>query len=1207
MLTTSAIHVPLRAFAAAVTAKMAGTAPGEPEEQLRDPFAELLPAVAAIAGRNIVCVGEVRLPHRLGKPDYGITENGLLIGYAELKAPGKGVARRRFAGHDAAQFDRFAQLPNILYTDGNEWALYRYGQNERPPVRLAGDVAADGASAVTPENAAALLPLLQDFLTWNPVIPLTPQGAIDPAEFAKLLAPLCRFLRDDVVDAMQDPASALGNVAAGWRQLLFPDAANSQFADAYAQTVAFALLLARSRSPENAPLTFQNAYEALHGQHGLLSAALQALTDADIRRELQASLNSLLRLIAAVPVPALNANPDLWLYFYEDFLAQYDPKLRKDAGVYYTPAPVVRAQVRLIDDLLLNHLDKPGGFAHPNVVTLDPAAGTGTYLLGVIDHTLARLAHREGPGAVPGNAAQLAANLHGFELMVGPYAVSDLRVTAALAAQGAHLPDRGAQIYLTDTLESPHRQPPQGSFHLERTLARQQERALQVKKDTTVLVCLGNPPYDRHPADSPLGGWVRHGDPGAADQPILDDFLQPAKAAGYGIHLKNLYNLYVYFWRWALWKVFEQNPAAPGIVSFITASSYLDGRAFVGMREHLRRLCDAIWILDLGGEGRGARRTQNVFNIQTPVAIAIACRKTHPDTHRPAKVHYARIAGNRDAKLAALDAIHNLHSVNWQQCPTHWQAPFLPAGQGPYFNWPLLTDLMPWQHSGVQLKRTWPISAAANTLNQRWAALLAADNRAQAFREDRDRKIARSYHVPLPGNAADPTPIAELPADSPAPPVQRYAYRFLDRQYVFADGRIISFARPPLWAAYGDKQIYLMGRLTQLLGDGPALIASALLLDIHYLGGGGKDVMPLYRDAAATEPNILPGLLELLSATYGRSVTPEDFAAYLYGVMAHPAYAARHYGELATRQVRVPLTKDCTLFTQAVASGSHLLWLHTYGRRYVPAAHPPGQIPRGAARCIAPIPTNAAAIPTNAAAIPNNVAAASGNAANAAAPVPGHTAATSSNAAAAPTSNAAAVPGHTAAAPGNAAAVPSNAAAAPGNTAAPSNTVPVPGNAAAIPGNTVPVPGNAAAIPGNTVPVPGDAAPVPESFSYDPATQTLHIGAGQFHPVAPEVYNYAVSGLKVVQSWLRYRMRHGAGRKSSPLDDIRPAAWPPQFTTELLELLWVVEATLETYPAQADLLDAIISTPCFAASDLPPAPPGMRQPPPPPAAASRLV
>ena len=831
----------------------------------------------------------------------------------------------------------------------------------------------------------------------------------------------------------------------------------------------------------------------MSGQHGLLSAALAALTDTDVQDELRASLNALLRLVGAVPVAALNADADLWLYFYEDFLAEYDAQLRKNAGVYYTPAPVVRAQVRLIDDLLVNRLGKPAGFAHPDVVTLDPAAGTGTYLLGVIEHTLERVASREGPGAVPGNATRLARNLHGFELMVGPYAVSDLRVSAALAGQGAQLPPHGAQVYLTDTLESPNRQPPQGSFLLERTLAQEQERALQVKKSARVLVCLGNPPYDRHPADSPLGGWVRHGeagDEGRGNRPILDDFLQPAKDAGYGVHLKNLYNLYVYFWRWALWKVLEQNGAGPGIVSFITAASYLDGNAFVGMREQIRRLCDEVWILDLGGEGRGTRRTQNVFNIQTPVAIAIACRKDDADDHRPAKVHYVRIEGTRDDKLAALDAIADLSSVQWQDCPNGWQDPFMPTGDGPYFDWPLLADLMPWQHSGVQLKRTWPISADADTLRRRWAGLLAADDRAEAFREDRDRKIARSYNVRLLDNP-DVTPLETVCQNAPAPPIQRYAYRFLDRQYVFADGRIISFARPPLWAAYSDRQIYLMSRLTQLLGDGPALIASSLLLDIHYLGGGGKDVMPLYRDASATEPNILPGLLDLLAAAYGHSVSPEDFAAYLYGVMAHPAYTERHYAELETRQVRVPLTKDGGLFARAVAAGARLLRLHTYGQRYVPAGQVPGSIPPGAARCVAA--------------------------------------------------------------------------------------------------------------------VPGDAAGYPKSFTYDDTAETLYVGEGQFTPVSQEVYEYAVSGLKVVQSWLKYRMRDGAGRKSSPLDDIRPAVWPAQFTTELLELLWVVEATLAIYPEQAALSDAILLGECFAAGELPAAPAGMREAPKAAAGAARLV
>ena len=1085
------IHDALRVFADAVTAKFSVAMSGQPEEQLRAPFESLLQATGAALGCDVRCVGETQLPNRLGRPDYGVHNNGILTGYAELKAPGKGVTRSRFAGHDREQFQRFQQLPNVLYTDGNEWALYRYGQRARATVRLVGDVTGDGSGAVSRGNAAALLPLLNDFLNWNPVIPTNSQGGIDLAAFAGLLAPLCRFLRDDVVDALQDNAAAIGDVAAGWRRLLFPDAGNEQFADAYAQTVTFALLLARSRRGGDSSLTFSSAYEALREQHGLLSAALQALTDAEIRREFSASLNALLRLIDAVPADALDANADLWLYFYEDFLTKYDAKLRKDAGVFYTPVEVVRAQVRLIDDLLTRRLGKAYGFAEPDVVTLDPAAGTGTYLLGVIKHTLDHIGRTLGSGAVAGHATQLGRNLHGFEIMVGPYAVSDLRVSSALAVEGGRLPQSGgAQVYLTDTLESPNRQPPQGSFLLERTLAREQERALQVKKAVNVLVCLGNPPYDRHPAESALGGWVRHGEEGVEEPAILEDFLRPARAAGHGVHLKNLYNLYVYFWRWALWKVFEQNGGGPGIVSFITASSYLDGRGFVGMREHIRRRCDEVWILDLGGEGRGTRRSQNVFNIQTPVAIAIACRKDDKTDDRPATIHYTRLAGTRAEKLAALDAMTDLGSVQWQDCPKDWQAPFRPAGEGIYFDWPLVSDLMPWQHSGVQAKRTWPISADEDTLHRRWRGLLATDDRATAFREDRDRKVAGSYNRRLLGEP-DSTPLNAMPGDAPAPAVSRYAYRFLDRQYILSDSRIISFARPSLWASHSDHQIYLASRLTRLLGYGPALTTSALLLDLDYIGNGGKDVMPLYRDADAAEPNILPSLLDLLSDTYGRPVTPEDFAAYLYGVMAHPAYTGRYYNELETREVRVPLTKDAVLFEQAAAVGRRLIHLHTYGQRYVPAGGLAGRIPQGKASCV--------------------------------------------------------------------------------------------------------------------VGVPGEADNYPESFRYDADTETLHVGAGRFAPVAPAVYDYGVSGLKVVQSWLKYRMRYGAGRKSSPLDDIRPEVWPAQFTTELLELLWAVEGTLETYPAQAELLELAAAGECFAAAELPAVPAGMRRPPEPSAAAERLI
>ena len=1067
------IHAALQNFAAAVKEKMSQVTLGEAEDQVRGPFEAFMADAARALGWDVVCTGETPLPDRIGRPDYAVHRTGVLAGYVELKAPGVGVTAARFRGRNRDQFKRFSAVPNMLYTDGNEWALYRNGNLVDEVVQLSGD-------AATPQDAHAIERLLRDFLSWEPFIPTDRRGKIDLEGFAALLAPLCRMLRDDVTDALGNPRSPLVQLAGDWRQLLFPHATDEQFADAYAQTVAFALLLGRSEGAD--PLTLESAVRALDAQHNLLSRALQVLTDPNARAEIAASLDVLLRVLAVVTPDTLAGPEDPWLYFYEDFLAEYDPNLRKDAGAYYTPVEVVHAQVRLIDDVLVRHLGKPLSFADPDVVTIDPAAGTGTYLLGVIDHALGRIEAEQGTGAVAGQATTLAENLYGFELMVGPYAVSELRVSRALRDRGALLPAAGTHVYLTDTLESPHATPTQLPLFFQ-PIAEQRAKALEVKSAVPVLVCLGNPPYDRHEAARPdngdrTGSWVRWGDDGA--DAIFRDFLDPAIAAGHGIHVKNLYNLYVYFWRWALWKVFEHDPSG-GVVSFITASSYLDGDAFCGMRESMRRQCDEIWILDLGGEGRGTRRSDNVFAIQTPVAIAVALRRERAKMDTPAKVFYARVEGTREQKLAALDDIDHFEDVAWEECPADWHAPFRPAGAGDYFAWPLLTDLMPWQHSGAQLMRTWPIGPEVETLERRWRGLLASQDRATAFKESRDRKI-NSQCPPLFEGEEPEKPIAELPLDAPIPRIERYAFRSFDRQWVIADTRVGNYFRPDLWRTHGERQVYLTSLLTQFLGQGPALTACALVPDHHHFSGrGAKDAIPLYRTADASEANILPELLDLLSGEYGRKVTPEDFAAYIYGALAQPAFTARFKRELEARQVRVPLTKDPALFERVCELGTRLLWLHTYGERFVPEGMGRGVVPNGAARC--------------------------------------------------------------------------------------------------------------------TKAVPGDVDGYPKTFAYDDATQTLHVGEGEFAPVAAEVYGFEVSGLKVVQSWLKYRMRNGAGRKSSPLDHIRPSRWTSPLTTELLALLWVLEATVAGYPEQARLLEAVVAGDCFRAEELPPVPEDMHKPP----------
>lgn len=1084
------MHDALQNFARAVTAKSSTQARGAPEDQLRAPLENFLAELASAWKRDIVCTGEPNLPDRLGRPDYAVHSSGLLAGYIELKAPGTGADGNRFRGRDREQFDRFSAIPNLLYTDGNEWALYRGGERVGNIVRFPGDVATDGEQAVTAEDARALEPLLRDFIDWEPVLPFERRGQLDPKGFAAQLAPLCRLLRDDVTDALRDPSSRLVRLAADWRELLFPNATEQQFADAYAQTVVFALLLARAEGAN--PLTFESAVKTLASQHNLLSRALQVLVDQKVHDDLSASLELLRRVLAVVP-PALFADTrDPWLYFYEDFLAAYDPKLRKDAGVYYTPVEVVRAQVRLLDDLLVNRLNRPLGFAEPDVVTLDPATGTGTYLLGVIEHALNRVETEQGKEAVGGQANLLAANLHGFELMVGPYAVAELRVSRALRARGAQ-PGSAARVFLTDTLESPHAEPPQLPLFME-PISRQREQALTIKREVPVLVCLGNPPYDRHEAATPhngdrTGAWVRRGDNGEGGNAILGDFLRPAIDAGFGGSVKNLYNLYVYFWRWALWKVFEQEGSeGNGAISFITASSWLDGDAFRGMREHMRRGCDEVWILDLGGEGRGTRQNDNVFAIQTPVAIAIALRTAKTgNPEQPARVRYARIDGSRDDKLVALDAIRDLSSVDWRDCPDDWQAPFRPAGKGAYFGWPLLTNLLPWQHSGVQLKRIWPIAPDVETLKERWRELLRARNRAKAFRETGDREINGTYRVALTGND-DSTPLAALPDDAPMPEVREYAYRSFDRHHIIADARLMSRPRPDLWRVHSDRQMYLTSLFSQPLGRGPALTSTMSIPDLDHFRGsyGAKHIIPLYRAADASEANILPGLPELLSQAYGRDVTPEDFFAYVYGVLAHPGFTAQFSEELETRELHVPITRDAELFDEVRELGARLLRLHTRGERFVPPEERREKEQVwgplwGVARC--------------------------------------------------------------------------------------------------------------------TRGVSGEPSGYPEKFEYDGATRTLRVGAGEFSPVAPEIYEFEVSGLKVVQSWLRYRMKKGAGRKSSPLDNIRPERWTAPFTTELLNLLWTLEATVESYPEQEKLFAEVLKRNCFQADELPPVPDEARKAP----------
>jgi len=720
--------------------------PASPEEQLKPFVSGILELAGETYGLEVITQAEAQLPEHNVRPDIAVHVDGLICGHVELKRSGTGAGPSAFTrNRDKKQWEKLKELPNLIYTDGCEWGLYRTGKRPalQPIVRFHDDPSMMGGNAIVEGDVEDLGRLLQDFLRWEPVVPHDLDG------LAAYLAPLTRFLRAEVERALRNPDSPVRLLFKEWKRFLMPNATVEHFADNYAQTVVYSMLLARLDGAED--LDENEIIESLQDDHELVARAMQTFVLA--RDELSVGFDLLTRSLRAFHHgDLLQEMPDLWIYFYEHFIRAYDPKTRSNFGVYYTPREIVDFQVRMADFLIDDRFGKELGFADDGVVFLDPALGTGAYPVSAIRHGLNRVHDLYGAGDVPARANLMAENMYGFEVLMGPYAVAHLRLNRVLNEYGANLGDGGRwKIYLADTLESPNREPPDIFNPIQQTLSDEHESARMVKTEGEITVCLGNPPYDRQSTSgaSRKGGWVRDGDGGPqADPKIFKDFTEPVRNAGNGRYLTTIYNDYVYFWRWALWRLFEQQDSG-GIITFITPSSYLIGPGFAGMRETMRRRFDELWIVDLEGDGIGTRRTENVFGIKIPVCIAIGIRCPKPSPETPAIVRYVRVRGTKAEKLGCIKLYKTLDEIPWEECPDGWQDPFLPEGEGEFFEWPRLPQLLPWSHSGVMLGRTWPIGETEEVLETRWNALVAAedeDERKKLFKETRDRKVDGNYN-----------------------------------------------------------------------------------------------------------------------------------------------------------------------------------------------------------------------------------------------------------------------------------------------------------------------------------------------------------------------------------------------------------------------------------------------------------------------------
>lgn len=307
-------------FGASAKAKLDNpAAKGAPEDQLRAPLETLVADINAfigLAARDVVMVGESSLAELMTRPDYAITRAGALIGFVEVKAPGKGAHPAKFAAksHDLAQWEKLKSLPNLIYTDGNAFSLWRNGELARPIVHLTGDVRSSGSDLSAPSDLVDLFLL---FYQWEPIEPKSPK------QLAETSARLCRLLRDEVTEQLARGAKGLAALREDWRNLLFPHATDAEFADGYAQAVTFGLLMARARGIALSG-GIDPAARTLRRSNSLIGSALHLLTEeADEEHLLDTSLKTLTRVLGVVNWSRISKDePEAWLYFYELFLRQ---------------------------------------------------------------------------------------------------------------------------------------------------------------------------------------------------------------------------------------------------------------------------------------------------------------------------------------------------------------------------------------------------------------------------------------------------------------------------------------------------------------------------------------------------------------------------------------------------------------------------------------------------------------------------------------------------------------------------------------------------------------------------------------------------------------------------------------------------------------------------------------------------------------------
>ena len=928
------------------------------------------PAMKALLEEMIPNSQATNEPRRTdcGAPDFVLTHtrNNIPFGYIEAKDINVNLDtpanKKQIKGY-------YESLDNLIYADYLTFRLIREGKQVAEVC-----IAEVRGKKITglPAHYVAFADLIKSFADYDG------QLITSADDLAKRMAHKARMLAKLIANALgaHDGESGTGvseenkdlqGQLDAFRKHLIHDIEPVDFADIYAQTIAYGMFAARLHDPSPKTFTRREAAELIPRTNPFLRKFFQQIAGYDLDDRIIWIVDDLADLFRAADVGELmkdygkaTVRTDPFIHFYETFLGEYDPKKRKSRGVYYTPEPVVDFIVRTVDDILREQLGLDGGIAAKTKTTitvaaaekeihkvqiLDPATGTGTFLAAIVKHIREKY-YADQKGMWPDYVKEhLIPRLNGFEILMASYAMAHIKLDMVLRESGGELISDRLNVFLTNALEDHH---PDTDTLFAQWLSNEAEEANRIKRDTPVMVVIGNPPYSGESANK--GKWITD---------LLRNYKQ--EPGGGKLKEKNskwLNDDYVKFIRYGQHYI---DRTSIGILAFINNHSFLDNPTFRGMRWSLLQSFDAIYILDLHGNAKKKETApdgspdKNVFDIQQGVSINLFVKTGNKKKGALARVFHYDLYGERESKYEFLWA-KDFKQVNFKelkpQAPQYFFVPKDYELQAEYKKGFSVDDLFEVNGVGIVTAHDdFSINSDKNTLLHTYKKFQSSPRDAELLHNKFNVAKKTGWDI-LAGwdNLQNEKNIEKY--------IKPISYRLFDNRFIFYENKLVWRTVKLIMRHFIDGENVGLMFCRQFKASKnyyhafitDKIFESSLVSNKTSEIGSG---FPLYLypetkqqnlDGQQTrEPNLDKTIVQTIAAGLGLTFTPEketaektsdktfapiDLLDYIYAVLHSPTYREKYKEFLKIDFPRVPYPTDKNKFRQLVALGGELRTLH---------------------------------------------------------------------------------------------------------------------------------------------------------------------------------------------------------------------------------------------------------------------------------------